>query len=818
MMAGLACSSEGAGRLANDTVTGMAQLEITQIPADVSCIRFTVKGVRTVVRQYGVEQGRSARFLLQNLPLGSDTFSADAYGGACGGVSDAAGPNWVSDIASAIVTLRGVAQVRLMMHRTGRGSVSVDFVDGGPDASDLPDAAGSGGSPGTGGSDTGGFGGTTAAGGTAGAGGAGGSTSSSPEHGICHPSSGVCFIYPLPFAEPGEWEGTSAGAGQAYASTGSDLFTFSDGRWTGGSGTAPPFSVQQLWAPSRGDLWALAQMFGPYAPELTQNSVTRWNGVAWVRVTPDITSPTPLCGGNVNAIWFEGIAGTSAADVWITSHHLPTGISGCTQALFHYDGLSWARFEIPERAEVSAIWAATSNDVWTVGASIWHWNGTAWTEAANPTNAILRAISGSSSTDVWAVGANGTIVHFDGSAWAVVASPDQHNLIDVYAGDRSHAWAVAASASMSGDGALLAWNGSGWTMSEVPDNRTAVAVWGSGANDVWLATSGAPNTPDPSSFQGNIAHWDGSSWSLISPSTPSVPVPNSTKIEYLAKDDVWAFSNSEPTIAHFDGARVTTDVLPDGKAYATYSDHYGRQIWAVLENALYLHDTNWEAKTPPKDPTAARIGPIAVDAPGHVFLAILDYASGAGQIYSGDGTTWTAISPTGDLSTSLAYGQPTSLRAVGPADFWLTTTDGFVHHYDHGAVASRHVLPNDDGRQYGYLNVESATHEKVWLTSAPYPFAYDYWGFHDFDGATLTKIPDLPYQDSTNRYVPLQFVGGDTVIAPGRYAVYQYSGSQWQVFAELPIRSASTVFQAPSGELWLTSASGLLYRPPGGAW
>jgi hypothetical protein len=94
----------------------------------VGCIVVTVEGARTVQKQQGVSAGQSSMLSLRGLPLGTATFTAQAYTGACSGVSSSSVPSWLSD--PVVVTLASgvAAQVTLPMRHNGQADVSVDFL------------------------------------------------------------------------------------------------------------------------------------------------------------------------------------------------------------------------------------------------------------------------------------------------------------------------------------------------------------------------------------------------------------------------------------------------------------------------------------------------------------------------------------------------------------------------------------------------------------------------------------------------------------------------------------------------------------------
>jgi hypothetical protein len=126
-------AAAGCGSAQSNEPAGTASLAIDSPPQDGTCIQVVVAGSRTVSRFFDVAPGAYSVFTLDGLPLGPDTFTASAYGGACSGVSGASVANWVSDPVVAYVTVSPPVSVTLAMHRNGNAGVTVTFPDD-PDA------------------------------------------------------------------------------------------------------------------------------------------------------------------------------------------------------------------------------------------------------------------------------------------------------------------------------------------------------------------------------------------------------------------------------------------------------------------------------------------------------------------------------------------------------------------------------------------------------------------------------------------------------------------------------------------------------------
>jgi len=111
---------------------GSATIALTQVPPDVTCIRITVAGSRTVQKSFNVIAGQSSVLALTGLPTGDDTFTGEAFSVACAAVGPATVPAWIGDPVIVTVGAATPVPVNLVLRRNGQATVSVDF-DNGPD-------------------------------------------------------------------------------------------------------------------------------------------------------------------------------------------------------------------------------------------------------------------------------------------------------------------------------------------------------------------------------------------------------------------------------------------------------------------------------------------------------------------------------------------------------------------------------------------------------------------------------------------------------------------------------------------------------------
>jgi hypothetical protein len=80
-----------------DDPVASASVALTQIPADVACVRITVTGsTRRDVRAFDVAAGGTATLSMADLPLGAVTFLGEAFSSACAAVGPASAPSWVA--------------------------------------------------------------------------------------------------------------------------------------------------------------------------------------------------------------------------------------------------------------------------------------------------------------------------------------------------------------------------------------------------------------------------------------------------------------------------------------------------------------------------------------------------------------------------------------------------------------------------------------------------------------------------------------------------------------------------------------------------
>jgi hypothetical protein len=276
-------------------------------------------------------------------------------------------------------------------------------------------------------------------------------------------------------------------------------------------------SLQSIWQPPRGSLWATSEqglvlnqqgdswrtlprqldtaiggLAGASARErfaIQGQSILSWDGAAW----------------KTSLVLNSRLAGIWALD---DTHAWAVGAGGTIAA---WDGKAWKRTDFVGTQSLNGVWGAASDDVWAVGSksTILHKDATRWT--VQPLSGPLAAgdfkgVFGISSIDVWAFGYSGAVAHWDGSTWSLVAIPAGLQILSISGQSSDALWAVATGIDPARPTPkLLTWNGQSWreqTQSSGPIVKSSYPnqIWARGANDIWIAA-------------GAAWHWDGAAWS-----------------------------------------------------------------------------------------------------------------------------------------------------------------------------------------------------------------------------------------------------------------------------------------------------------------
>jgi hypothetical protein len=121
-------------------------------------------------------------------------------------------------------------------------------------------------------------------------------------------------------------------------------------------------------------------------------------GTGWVE--EDLTM------SNVNSMNFTDLWGSGPNDVWAVA------ATPSDECLAHYNGKSWTRVYTHDAALIlNGISGTSPSDIWAVGSAVWHYDGAVWSKQIAPAATDLAAVWAAGSNDVWTVARSGKVFH-----------------------------------------------------------------------------------------------------------------------------------------------------------------------------------------------------------------------------------------------------------------------------------------------------------------------------------------------------------------------------------------------------------------------
>jgi hypothetical protein len=357
----------------------------------------------------------------------------------------------------------------------------------------------------------------------------------------------------------------------------------SSGVWTqiggaGGSGQTQGPGI--IFGSSLTSIWTISTVNN------TDPVIRYWDGATWA------TQAVPGGQDNSTGSPGDGLAITSTDAYILRPDNVGHG------HLWHWDGASWTDSRT-DNFNYLGIWARGADDLYlaAAGGRVFHLNGGIW-------NTVLSAPNGG--TAVWMLGASnillgtnfGEVRHYNGTEWTTMTDIGT-NVSSVYAVDSMHiAAATGGNTFWYFDG--VTWGGT------APNSFAWHGVGGSGPHDFWIVGQfgqiyhldpgvSADHTVDVGDLTfndfygvwvldpsfavavgqgGEIAMWDGSSWSLA-----TSPTGNALRaVSGTSASDVWAVGDGG-VIVHYDGVDWNTVTSGTGQNL--------RGVWAASASEVY---------------------------------------------------------------------------------------------------------------------------------------------------------------------------------------------------------------------------------------
>jgi hypothetical protein len=338
------------------------------------------------------------------------------------------------------------------------------------------------------------------------------------------------------------------------------------------------------------------------------------------------------------------------------------------------DGWCWS-YPTPTGDWFTSVFGSGPDNVWIAGQrSIAHWNGAAWQTSS--VGSDVTTIWGASGADAWAVG--GAIWRWDGSSWSEWSAGREdalglggRTLQGIWGAASNDVWTV-------GDGNILHWDGTTW--SQPADAKAigafATCVGGSASNDVWVGG------------YATVAHWDGSAWSTFTANDNGALASASIRaIHVTSPNDVWAVGYN--VAVHWDGQTWSQASLPapsdpdagtsPAAALLAVGGGSASDVWAGTQGnedqrGLLLHWdgsswADWGAAHAADLPVEGSVLGIWASSPADVWL--VGGASQVGWVMHWDGSSWSTL--TGgrvEQGAALHYPAVGGVWASSPSDVW----------------------------------------------------------------------------------------------------------------------------------------------------
>lgn len=307
------------------------------------------------------------------------------------------------------------------------------------------------------------------------------------------------------------------------------------------------------------------------------------------------------------------------------------------------------------------------------------------------------------------------------------------------------------------------------------------AVGGVSATDAWVILPQFYS--DRNAAKVSIYHFNGASWTQLPTPTGAYTAwhgASATSMAVLTTNNVWAVGNGVYPVD-----RATNGQTP-------FVLHWDGSRWLYFRN-------------PPsfKSGTGQALSKVSADAPNDVWVAGTAGTPSATYLARWNGSAWT------EISTRVASGGVSALKAFGPNDVWFTTfgQSTTVFHWN-GATIQAQPLPPLYGLLPNILRTLAGTSSTdLWVGAANNYIAHRSASWspfvvsdvsvkglltiiefrHDYALATVNgDIPDLLVYDGIHRW-------RDTSYRLGPYTAFNASATQtgtnfWAILEDLNVR------------------------------
>ena len=332
---------------------------------------------------------------------------------------------------------------------------------------------------------------------------------------------------------------------------------------------------------------------------------------------------------------------------------------------------SWTSVPAPPAGQNGLLLGVTSTsdtNAWAVGYSnaaanglgakmvIDHWAGSAWSQVTAPAitgSADLLGVNSSSTNDAWAVGYwrvqryqfNPLAIHWNGTAWSTSSSvasavPGGTILYGVTDISPTDAYAFGNNSSLA-SGELAQWNGTSWSRVTYPlptntgYNTTLNAISADSSSDVWVIGSFLDQVGSSLRWETFSDHWNGSTWTVV-------PMPLVTGSDTLFTYQISSADAISPSNVWVVGGSGDNASPYGGTPSNTLIEHWNGSAWSVV--------------TSPSPGTNANLTGVTSSSANNVWAVGYDTPSGSSVAQTltmnWNGTAWTTVASPNQGSSS----------------------------------------------------------------------------------------------------------------------------------------------------------------------
>lgn len=375
-------------------------------------------------------------------------------------------------------------------------------------------------------------------------------------------------------------------------------------------------------------------------------------------------------------------------------------------------------------------------------------------------------------------------------------------------------WAAAENDVFFGgeSGVILRWDGEHWNEMQTPTQKTINAIHGTGPSDVW-AVGGDYHTVDDAE-KSLILHFDGTTWSEVTPPEYAGSQFHFADVCAVAPDDVWAVSVAGAWIAHWDGS--TWQFVTDAQLWSLGLEGNFYSIASAGADDIYFSGSHGQIVH--YDKGAWELERKTESGSFSVNLNLEIWALNADNVYVGDnyGEVYKRNSADGSW-ISLDFADNKNIRGIwgrSATEIYLVSGDS-VRVFDGSGAAPTTV--SFQGAVRGGWNAASGAGDQLFL-------AGQFGSVHELAIAPQAQLTLSPLAVGGGSALTLPknresrltgaspvgtsggfFIYGDTSSRDGAHAIYRFDGSE---FHSSPFGNSTPERMLDPG-VWVTAVEDL---------